>query len=166
MTVSAKRLVRRVAYVEHRGTTYRGAGGSDTCASARKRGSSYRHGVVLRNGCSPDSGDFAYAAYGFTLPHAIRYSHLTFQAYGRSARRPSEISAGVDRTDGGLEIPAYVTISRAGSHWHSIASVPASGHVNGARRVYATFVVTGRYRGTNDFDLEFSRVRVSYIALG
>ncbi len=165
VTVSGRRLVARVAEVALRAAGYRSAGGTDTCSSARKRDSSFRSGVELRNACPPGSGDFAYASYRFTVPHAVRYARLTFQVYGRS-HRSSELSVAVDRVDGELEIPAYVKINRGGSHWHSVASVPAAGHIDGARHVYASVLLTGRYRGTNDFDLRTVRMRVGYTTLG
>ena len=164
--VSGKKLVARVAYVQHRGSTYHSAGGTDSCSTARKRASGYQHGIALRNACPAATGDFAYAAYRFTVPGAIRYSRVAFQVYGRSQHRPSQLSVAVDRTDGGLEIPAYVKVSRSGSHWHSIASVPAAGHIGSHRGVSASVLLTGAYRGTNDFDVRWARLRVSYTALG
>jgi hypothetical protein len=112
-----------------------------------------------------DTGDFAYATYGFSVPGAIRYSRVAFQVYGHAAHR-AELSVAVDRVDGGIEIPAYVRVSRPGNHWYSIASVPAAGHISGARRAYATILLTGRYAGTNTFDAKYARLRVSYITLG
>ena len=163
--VSARRLVAEVAYVWHRGSTYRYAGGTDPCATARKARSAFPHGVDLRNACSPGSGDFAYASYRFTVPKAIRYARVTVQAYGRSTHRPSQLSVAVDRTDGGVEIPSYVKVSRTGNHWYSLASVPAAGHITGGRYAYASLLLTGRYKGANDFDLKYTRLRVSYTVL-
>ena len=163
--VSRKRLVSQVAFVKHRAASYRSAGGTDSCATARTRSSVFRHGVALRNACSPSTGDFAYATYGFTVPKAVRYSQVAFQVYGRSTHRPSELSVAVDRVDGGIEIPAYVRVSRPGNRWHSIASLPAAGHISAARRSYATVLLTGRYAGANTFDAKFARLRVRYTTL-
>lgn len=165
VVVSLRRLVSRVSYVSHRAASYRAAGGTDACATARTRSSAFPHGVALRNSCSVDTGDFAYATYGFTVPGAIRYSKVAFQVYGHAAHR-AELSVAVDRVDGGIEIPAYVQVSRRSNHWYSIASVPAAGHINAKRRTYATILLTGRYPGTNTFDTKYARLRVSYTALG
>jgi subtilisin family serine protease/flagellar hook assembly protein FlgD len=163
--VRPERLVTQTRYLTRTARSYRSAGGTADCATARRRDSVYPNGVHLVNRCAALSYDLAYAEYLFRLPSAVRYSAMTFQVRGASTHRPSELTAAFNLVDGSVEIPRYLKVSRAGLSWHSIATVPAAGHVSRSRATRISLLLDSYYRGVNDFDVAQVRLRVRMTVL-
>jgi subtilisin family serine protease/flagellar hook assembly protein FlgD len=166
VAVSHKRLVTRKVDIVRHGAGFDYAGGTDpSCTSARTRTSTFHRGVQLLNGCRPSNGDLAYAAYTFALPKSHQYRRIAIQVLGHSTHRPSELSASLQRSDGGLEIPRYVRITKPGNHWTTIVSAPATGHVTKSGHVLASVLLDSAYAGTNQYDEAYVRLRVTYVGL-
>jgi hypothetical protein len=164
-TVSARRLHRVIRYVTLAAGAYRQAGGTASCATAKRSGSSFAGGVALTNRCASDGFDLAFADYVFRLPAAVRYERIDFAARGRSRSRPAELSAAFSRTDGSLEIPAYVTVRRTSASWYRVAGVPAAHHVSAAKRVRVSLLLDSFYAGPSNFDAAVVRLRVQMTVL-
>jgi len=165
LTVSAKRLRTVTRYVTLSAAADKHAGGTATCAAASRTRSSFPGGLVLTNRCSSNGFDLAFADYVFPLPPAVRYERITFAARGRSTNQPAELSAAFSRTDGSLEIPAYVTVRHPTASWYRVAGVPAAHHVGTGRRVRISLLLDSFYAGPNDFDAAVVRLRVRMTVL-
>jgi subtilisin family serine protease/flagellar hook assembly protein FlgD len=165
LRLSGQRLTPETVGVSLAGDRFDSAGVTASCATARVRPSRFAHGIRLVNACPARGFEIAFAQYTFTLPRALRYTRITVRAYGHSLRVPSEITAAFLRTDGGIEIPGYLKVARTGDRWHTIASVPASAHVNSSRQVQLTFILDSYYANTNDFDLARAKIRVGIVVL-
>jgi hypothetical protein len=165
VVVSGQRLVTITRTVTKRAAQDVQAGGTARCAFARAGESRYAGGLRLVNGCPSDGFDLAYADYVFVLPRAVRYGNISFQVHGWSARRPSELSAAFNRTDGGVEIPRYLKVNRSRASWYTIASVPGTHHVSRRHRTRISLLLDSFYSGRNDFDAASVRVRVRMTVL-
>jgi hypothetical protein len=159
--VSTRRLVTsRVELREPARASFDFGRTNPQCTAASPRRSRYADGILLTNSCPPRSFDLAYARFRFTLPAARTYRRLSFLVTGRATRRPSELSATVDRTDSGVEVPRFVTVRRTGEHTFPLATVRAANHVTERRRVFATVLLDSRYPQPNAFDLHAVVLRV------
>ncbi|HEV7206398.1 MAG TPA: S8 family serine peptidase [Jatrophihabitans sp.] len=166
VTVSARRLVTVAQDLTLNGAAALEAGGTDpACASARTARSAFPHGVLLSNACADNGYDLAFADYVFTLPSAVRFGNVAIRAYGHSRMHPSELTASVQRSDGGLEVPRYITISSGLDRWYTIATIPAAGHVTPQRQMFIALVLDSLYRGRNDFDVKYAQLHFTYTTL-
>ena len=165
LTVSAKRLRSVVRFVTVAASGYRHAGGTASCAAAKRAGSSFAGGLVLTNRCPSNGFDLAFADYSFRLPAAVSYERISFAARGHSSHRPAELTAAFSRSDGSLEIPAYVTVRRSATSWYHVAGVPAAHHVGADRRVRVSLLLDSFYSGPSDFDAAVVRLRVRMTVL-
>lgn len=159
IVVSGKRLVTVTRFITKRAAETGHAGGTSRCAYARPGESRYAGGVRLVNGCASDGFDLAFADYVFVLPPAVRYGSIAFQVRGASVRRPSELSAAFNRTDGGVEIPRYLKVNRSRASWYTVAAVPGTHHVTRLHRTRISLLLDSFYAGRNDFDAASVRVR-------
>lgn len=159
--VSAKHLVTsRVVLREVAHRSFDFGRTNPQCTAARPKASTYRYGILLTNSCPPRSLDLAYARFRFAVPQARTYRRLSFAVIGTATRRPSELSATVDRTDSRVEKASFVTVHRAGQQVVPMATVPAAKHVTGRRQVFATILLDSRYPTANGFDLRAVTLRV------
>lgn len=142
------------------------AGGTDpSCSSARAARSSFPHGILLSNGCTDNGYDLAFADYAFTLPSAVHLGNVSIRAYGHSHVHPSELTTSIQRSDGGLEVPRYITINSSADRWYTIATVPSAGHLTAQHQMFVSLVLDSLYAGRNDFDVKYAQLRLSYTAL-
>jgi hypothetical protein len=159
--VSAKHLVtRRVRIVEPARRSFDFGRTNPQCTAASPAASRYRQGILLTNTCPAKSLDLAYARYRFALPQARTYRRLSFRVTGTAARRPSELSATVDRTDSRVEVPRFRTVRSPGQQVVTMATVSGAKHVTRRRQVFATVVLDSRYPGPNAFDLRAVALQV------
>lgn len=162
--VSGKRLVPATWYVTRGGAADSSAGGTKSCASARRGSSAYSGGLYLLNACSLNSFELAYANYTFRVPHAFAYRTVSLQARGRSRHAPSELSGAMQAVDGSVDIPRYERVGGA-LRWYPIAAVRAARHITPHGYVHVALLLDSYYAGRNDFDVAQVRLRVQVTVL-
>ena len=164
--VSGKRLVAKSTALLLNGNQAYSAGGSAACADADTSLSEYPAGLWLDNACDPyyDGDQIAAALYHWTLPSAIKYTGLAFDAYGFSLFAPSTLEGAAynyvtDEYDGFA--PQQVGSTPA---WHRIVSPSAASHISG-RSVDTGIDVVDDASGSADFDIKQVRLTVNYQVL-
>ena len=166
VALSSKRLVTKTASVLKTGNQYTSAYGTAACAGPDTSASDYSAGVWLDNACDPyyDGNQFVIAEYSFTLPVAVRYTSLRFDALGYSLFAPSLLLGdSYNFSTGGYDSAGGVEASSAKA-WRTLSRPAVAGHVSG-RTVRFAAAVADDSSGSADYDIDSVRVVVAYQVL-
>ncbi|MDQ1699012.1 MAG: serine protease, partial [Frankiaceae bacterium] len=169
VTVSLAKLVTKTLTLTKAGDSAFEAGGSSPCAGADASVSDYPNGLWLGNACDPEwDGPYEIAAafYTFSLPAALAYTGLKFQAYGYSFYAPSEIDGAAYNYGSATydSLRSYAAGDTPG--WYTMSTPAVTGHVSSTRVAKFAFDVADDPSGVADFDIDVVRLVVTYQVLG
>jgi flagellar hook assembly protein FlgD len=162
--VSSKRLITKTATLVRNGSSFHGAGGSDSCADADTTLSDYTYGVWLTNFCTYDY-QIAAAIYRFTLPAAHSYSSLRIDSYGYSMGSAT-LGALFTRWGTDTYTSTHQITTSTSERWRTIGTVSASGVVSSGRVVEPIVYLPNDTYTFTDYDVAKVRLVVTYKVLG